>query len=172
MSVEVRQLQSRLSQLERRGAASIEVAACRHDLAMALQDAGRLAEAEQQFVTAHNEFAGSMGSGHAFTISCRLNLALVVWDRGRAAEAEQLLDGVVQARTATVGPVHPLSINARGNLLDVIADQGRVKQALAGYRRLLADCERAYGPHSDAARGARIRIEQLSAGPRRSWWKR
>jgi tetratricopeptide (TPR) repeat protein len=173
MSAPVWQLQAKLDQLERRGSDLLEVTACRHDLALALQDAGQLAEAERHLVAAYEGFARTLGTASALTVSSLLNLALVVRDRGRLTEAEQLLRRVVQARVAAFGPTHPLSLNARGNLVQVLADRGLTVQAQNGLRELLADYERIHGRDSDIAVAIRAQLRELTArSPRRRWWRR
>jgi tetratricopeptide (TPR) repeat protein len=88
----------------------------RVNLAIALQSAGQLQEAEPIFRTILAEQRRKYGPNHPEVATAGFNLATLLADTGRKAEALALLRESVRVFTATLGAEHPRTRLARETL--------------------------------------------------------
>jgi tetratricopeptide (TPR) repeat protein len=119
---------------------------CRGNLALVLQDLGRLDEAEVEDRTVLAERELLVGPDHPDTLASRGNLALVLRDLGRLKEARAEIRAVLAARRRVQGTDHPDTLASRGNLALVLRDLGRLEQAEDEIRAVLAIALRVLGP--------------------------
>lgn len=79
----------------------------RSDLASALLESGRTAEAEETLRALDGRLSALLGPTHDDTLRCKVRLALVLTEEGELAEAHKLLDLAVPGLLARLGETHP-----------------------------------------------------------------
>ena len=79
----------------------------RHNIARALADQGRPADAEAAFRQVLDARLRVLGPDHPRTLSTRHGIAAVLADQGRPADAEAEFRQVLDARLRVLGPDHP-----------------------------------------------------------------
>ena len=118
----------------------------RLNLADALHDQGRYAEAESELrdIIAIQERV--LGPEHPDTLSSRNNLANALSSQGKYAEAEAEHRAVLAIRERVLGPEHPDTLSSRNNLANALYAQGKYAEAEEVHRAVLAIRERVLGP--------------------------
>lgn len=102
--------------------------------ALALQEKGDYAAAEELFRTCLAERQRVLGPEHIDTLAAMNNLANLLHDRGKNAEAGSLHRVALDARERTLGPDHPHTFASLNNLALVLQANGD----LAGAEPVLA----------------------------------
>jgi serine/threonine protein kinase len=127
----VRQLERAL-ELRRRvlGLDHPETLSAMNNLALAYQDAGRLADAIPLLEEALRRSQVQPGPASASTLIWMNNLASAYWDAGRLADALPLLEGVLKRRRALLGPDRPETLVSLNNLSIAYRDVGRLADAI------------------------------------------
>jgi tetratricopeptide (TPR) repeat protein/transcriptional regulator with XRE-family HTH domain len=117
----------------------------RNNLAIAYQDAGRLAEAIPLYERTLADSERVLGSTHPATLQSRNNLASAYQDAGRLAEAIQLHERTLADREQVLGGTHPATLGSRNNLAIAYQAAGRLAEAIQLLVRTLADFEQVLG---------------------------
>ena len=108
-----------------------------NNMALALGDLGRSAEAEKLHVRVLEIERRVLGPEHPNTLQSMHNLAMAMRVQGRSAEAEQRNREVLQIRPRVLGPQHPDTFASMHNLAAAIMDQGRWAEAEELQRKVL-----------------------------------
>ncbi|GLW07090.1 hypothetical protein Misp01_22200 [Microtetraspora sp. NBRC 13810] len=135
----------------------------RVNLAVALRDAGRVAEAERELSGLLPEMRQVLGEEHPDTLAARANLAALLVDRGRPGEAVSHYDAIVHAGRRALGPEHPLTLTSRANLAVALRDAGRVAEAERELSGLLPEMRQVLGEEHPDTLVARANLAALLA---------
>lgn len=122
----------------------------RHDLAIALREAGRLAEATallEQNLAARERV---LGYDHPDTLQSRHDLAFAYRDVGRLTDAVSLFGQTLAARERVLGSDHPDTLQSSADLAGSYRKAGRLTEAIALHQRTLAARQRALGAQHPA----------------------
>jgi tetratricopeptide (TPR) repeat protein len=127
----IRQIERALS-LRRtvRGPDHPETLSTMNNLALAYQDAGRLADSLTLLKDTLERSKAKLGLDDPFTLIALNNLASAYWDAGRLAEALPLLEEALKRRQAKFGPDHPETLVSMNNASIVYWEVGRLADAL------------------------------------------
>jgi hypothetical protein len=107
-----------------------------NNLALAYQDAGRLAETIRLFEQVRDASEKTLGANHPHTLSTLANLARAYQDAGRLAEALRLFEQVRDARVQKLGADHPATLKTRNNLALAYQEAGRLPEAIRLYEQV------------------------------------
>ena len=122
----------------------------RNNLANALDDQGKHAEAEAEHRAVLTSRERVLGPEHPDTLASRNNLAVALRAQGKNAEAEREHRAILALRQRVLGPEHPETLASRNNLALALSDQGQHAEAKAEDRARIAIEERILGPeHPD-----------------------
>lgn len=108
-----------------------------NDLALALQAAGQVGEAEALFRAAAREQEKSLGPSHPETATTWNNLASLLAAGNRYQEAEPLQRRALRTMERTLGPRHVRTGLSASNLADIVRARGRNAEAVVLYRQAL-----------------------------------
>ena len=117
----------------------------RNNLALAYQDAGRLAEAIPLYERTLADFERVLGGTHPATLQSRNNLASAYQDAGRLAEAIPLYERTLADFERVLGGTRPETLGSRNNLASAYQAAGRLAEAIPLLERALADFEQVLG---------------------------
>ncbi|WP_404870932.1 tetratricopeptide repeat protein (plasmid) [Kitasatospora griseola] len=120
--------------------------AARANLAAALSQAGRAAEAAVLEKQVAVEFERIRGADDPSTLSALSNLAASYTQAGLHNEAEALKEHVLAARERVLGLLHPDTVTSRNNLALTYEITGRHEEALALKERVVAERAHLDGP--------------------------
>eukprot|EP00957_Ditylum_brightwellii_P136085 10378733-Ditylum_brightwellii.AAC.1 len=107
------------------------------NLANALLDNCKYAEAERLFRQCLEAKKTSLGKTHPNTLSSMDSLVTVFNYQGKYAEAEMLSRQCLEARKTSLGETHPTTLISIGNLAGALDSQGKYAEAEMLYRRCL-----------------------------------
>jgi tetratricopeptide (TPR) repeat protein len=125
--------------------------ASRNDLANALDQQGKHAEAEAEHRAVLTIRERVLGAEHPATLGSRNNLANALDAQGKHAEVEAEHHAVLAIRERVQGAEHPDTLSSRNNLAAALQLQGKHAEAEAEHRAVLAIRERVQGAeHPDA----------------------
>ncbi|MGP3962731.1 protein kinase domain-containing protein [Nonomuraea sp. 3N208] len=125
----------------------------RANLAVALREAGRLAEAERELSDVLPTLRQVLGDDHPDTLATRANLAAVLADDGRTDEAAAHLREIVSAAARVLGPHHPQTLTARANLAAALTGSEQTDAAETELRKVIRARQRTLGhEHPDTLR--------------------
>ncbi|MGW1771326.1 tetratricopeptide repeat protein [Streptomyces sp. NPDC002104] len=127
-----------LSGMEPEQSEAPAVLAVRNNIALTLQQLGRVAEAETELQTVLRERLRTLGAEHPDTLGSRDDLAFALQELGRLQEAESQCRAVLEARTRALGAEHPDTLNSRNTLALVLRELGRLEEAAAEHEGQLA----------------------------------
>jgi tetratricopeptide (TPR) repeat protein len=116
------------------------------DQALALQDKGDYAAAEDLFRRCLAERQGVLGTEHIDTLAAINNLANLLHDRGNDSEAGFLHQQCLEVRERTLGPDHPHTLASLNNLALVLKAKGDLAAAEPFSRRAWESMRRIAGP--------------------------
>jgi len=143
----------------RRTAANIETstrgqplleAQWRNELGTIYYNLGLLAEADEQFATAHRIRREQLGDHDALTFESLNSLGLLRIKQIRYADAERLFNEALAGRKQTLGEAHPDTLRTMHNLAMAIHPQGRFDEAAKWGEAALDGQSRILGPsHPD-----------------------
>ena len=137
-------------------------------LASALQDLGRLDEAENLYLDALEQGA-RLGFLHAEEeLAVRHNLSVIYADTGRLEEALEVELAVLAERERSIGLAHPDSGGSLNNLARIYRGLGRVADEEATRRRKLSALREARGAGHWATRNAREELAEFLSRSGRS----
>lgn len=119
--------------------------ASRNNLANALDDQGKHAEAEAEYRTVLAIYERVQRAEHPDTLGTRSNLANQLGAQGKHAEAEAEHRAVFAIRERVLGAEHPDTLVSRNNLASELRAQGKYAAAEAEHRAVLAIRERVLG---------------------------
>jgi tetratricopeptide (TPR) repeat protein len=139
---------------------------CQNNLALAYQDAGRVAEAIPLFELSLTDYAIVCGGLHPDTLTSRNNLAVAYQDAGRVAEAIPLLEQTLTDRVTVMGERHPDTLASRNNLAHAYGNTGRLAEAIPLLEQTFTDCTGVLGerhPNTLASRN-NLAIAYWNAG--------
>ena len=114
--------------------------------ALALQDRGEYAAAEDLFRKCVSERQKVLGIEHIDTLAAMNNLANLLHERGNNDEAELLHQQCLEARERTLGPDHPHTLASLNNLALVLKAKGDLASAEPFSRRAWESMRRTAGP--------------------------
>jgi tetratricopeptide (TPR) repeat protein len=117
----------------------------RDNLAVAYQDAGRVAEAIALFEQVLAAREQVLGPDHPDTLTTQDNLATAHRDAGRAAEAIRLHEQTLAAFKRVLGPDHPETLGTGDNLALALWAAGRIAEAIFAFDQVLTARERLLG---------------------------
>ncbi len=120
----------------------------RHELAWAVGDQGRWAEAEVVFHDVLAGFRHVLGDDHPDTLSTRNEVAWITGCQQRWPEAEAIYRDVLAARTRILGADDPQTLITHHELGWAIANQDREQEAELILREVLLARQRVLGEHS------------------------
>lgn len=130
------------------GANNIEEARCQNDLAKALTELGKYADAETAAKKSADIYCQNMGKGDRYLGAALLTLGIVYYRQGRLHEAEHAYREALAADEKALGPNDLVVGKVVHNLADVLQDQHRFAEAQALYQRDLAIKQRLLGANS------------------------
>ncbi len=116
-----------------------------NNLALLLQDQGKLAEAAPLFREALAGRRAKLGDQHPSTLTSINNFASLLQAHGTFAEAEPLLREALAGRRAKLGDEHPSTLTAINNLASLLYTQGNLAEAEPLLREALAGCRAKLG---------------------------
>jgi tetratricopeptide (TPR) repeat protein len=122
----------------------------RFDLARALHDAGRLAEAEAEYRTVLSARGRRGEPYHPDTLAAWQQLAQLIAVDGRADEAAGIAAAVTESYAREYGLNHPETLQSRVGLAVVRFVQGQFADAAALHTSVLAERERSLGADAPA----------------------
>ena len=131
------------------------------DLAVTLEQQGRLDEAAAAYGHALQWNHNTHGDRHETSLVVRQNLAGLLAQTGRLEEAEAMLRTNADVALEWLGEQHPLHVVSFNSLLSVLADQGKVERALEFSEEALRLSEAAWGVGHP-----RVLILQMNIGSR------
>jgi len=105
------------------------VSKLQNNLALLLQDQGKLSEAEPLYREALEESQRSFGDTHPDTLISINNLAMLLQDQGTLDEAEPLLRKALEVKRRTLGDTDPKTLTSINNLGMLFKDQGKLDEA-------------------------------------------
>lgn len=111
---------------------------CRHNLAIAYQQAGRLGEAIVLYEQNLADREHILGSDDPATLASRNNLATAYQDTGRHGEAIMLYEQNLAEREQILGTYDPDTLASRNNLATAYCDADRPDEAIALHEMNLA----------------------------------
>jgi tetratricopeptide (TPR) repeat protein len=117
----------------------------RHNLAVAYQRAGRIAEAIMLLEQTLADLKRVLGAEHPATLAGRISLANAYRDGHRTAEATTLHEQNLADLERVLGADHPQTLTVRNNLANAYRDAGRIAEAITLHEQTLADRERLLG---------------------------
>lgn len=120
--------------------------AARANLAAALSQAGRAAEAAVLQKQVAVEFERLRGADDPATLTARSNLASSYTEMGLHNDAETLKEQVLAARERVLGVLHEDTVRSRNNLALTYEITGRFEEALALKERVVAERAHLDGP--------------------------
>jgi tetratricopeptide (TPR) repeat protein len=109
-----------------------------NDLALALTDAGRHAEAIERFERLVRDNERENGPGHVSSLTVRHNLALALRRVDRLADAERIGRGNAELAARALPPTHPMQAYVGGTLANILRSLGRHREAARGYAQARA----------------------------------
>jgi len=112
------------------------------NLANALHNQGKYAEAEQMHRQVLEVEKRVLGKEHLHTLIGMTNLANTLNARGKAAEAEQMHRQVLEVQERVRGKEHPDTLLSMNNLASALRMQGKYAQAEQGFRRVIEIAEK------------------------------
>jgi class 3 adenylate cyclase/tetratricopeptide (TPR) repeat protein/tRNA A-37 threonylcarbamoyl transferase component Bud32 len=132
------------------GAEHPEILKRRMDLANAMFDDGKLAEAEAEHrdVLAIKERV--LGPDHPDTLESQNDLANALYAQHEYAEAEKVQRAVLAARTRVLGEDDSETLRSRNNLAGTLTAQGNLAEALKQRRTIVTIREALAGKHPDS----------------------
>ena len=110
---------------------------CRHNLAIAYQQAGMDDKAIAEYEKNLADRIRILGADHADTLASRNNLATAYQDIGHIEEAIKEYEKNLADRARILGADHPDTLASRNNLATAYQDAGRPWQAITLYERNL-----------------------------------
>lgn len=122
----------------------------RSRLALALQQRGRLDEAEGEYSAVLEARNRILGPGHPRTLASRNGLAFMRWERGQFEEAEREIRAVLEDRSRILGPDHSDTLDSRSQLGVVLSDRGQYAAAEQELRAVVEARTRILGPEDPA----------------------
>ena len=128
---------------------------CRHNLAVAYQQAGQERSAITEYEQNLADRVRLLGPDHADTLASRNNLATAYQDVRQIEQAIAEYERNLADRVRTLEPDHPDTLASRNNLATAYQDAGRVWQAIALHEKNLKLDQPILGGH-DNARTLRI----------------
>ena len=123
-----------------------DVLTARHNIAYALLNQGKAAEAEAAFRDLLPLRERVQGPEHPGTLATRHELARALLNQGKATEAEAAIRGILSLRERVWGPEHPDTLDTRHGHACALLNQGKAAEAEAALRDLLPLRERVQGP--------------------------
>jgi tetratricopeptide (TPR) repeat protein/tRNA A-37 threonylcarbamoyl transferase component Bud32 len=137
-----------------------------NQLALALTEAGRLAEAIPHHQAILERAEAKLGPGHVNALGARNNLAMVYVKAGRMTDAIALLEESLRLNEARLGRDHPLTLHNRNNLANALQGVGRMSEALEMHEGTLKLREARLGiDHPDTLRSrANVAIALATTG--------
>jgi serine/threonine-protein kinase len=109
-----------------------------NDLALALNDVGRHAEAIERFERLLRDNEAEHGAGHVSSITVRHNLALTLRRVDRLADAERTERDALAIAARGLPPTHPMQAYLANTLAGILRQQGRYADAQPLYARARA----------------------------------
>jgi tetratricopeptide (TPR) repeat protein len=128
----------------------------RNSLAIAYEDAGRIADAIGLHEQTLAAFERALGPDHPDTLASRNNLAIAYRAAGRIDEAIALHEQALAAYEHVRVPDHPDILASRDNLAAAYRAAGRTAEAIALHEQTLAAYERVWGPHHPRTLALRV----------------
>ena len=125
---------------------ALEWAGQQWNIAYAVDELGRFAEAERTYRGALEEYLRARGENDADVLSLRSNIAAELEDEGRFAEAETEIREVLARRTRVLGPERADTLATRVNLANALDGEEKHAAAEAEYRAVLGIADRTLGP--------------------------
>ena len=101
----------------------------RHNLAFAVLNQGRAAEAAKLFSKLLDDRERVKGKDHSNTLATRQELTRAILDQGRAAKAEELLSKLLPDRERVLGKDHPRTLTTRRTLALAALEAGHLDAA-------------------------------------------
>ncbi|WP_328410820.1 tetratricopeptide repeat protein [Nocardia sp. NBC_00403] len=143
--------------------------AARNNLALAFQEAGRLAEAIANFEQNLADYERTLGPDHLDILAPRQNLADAYLAAGQLGSAIGIYERNLADRERILGPEHPGTLIGRNNLASAFEAAGRLTDAIRLFELNLAEHEHALGAeHPDTLKfrdnlaGAYLRAGRFS----------
>ena len=127
-------------------------------VAIALDEAGRFAEAEAGQRRALARYREVFGDDHQRVAGARHNLAIALEAQGKYDEAEAEHRQAIAMSTEALGPNHPEVATRLSSLALLRVRQGRIKDAEAEFRNVLEIREHALGRDHPSVAGTRNAI--------------
>jgi len=115
------------------------------NLAYALYDMGRYAEAEAVLRPAMDACVRTIGPEHLDTLNVRMEIANALWAQGKLGQAEELYRAMLLDHERVLGPDHPNTLAVRMNLATSLQAQGKAEEAETIARMVLPSMERVLG---------------------------
>jgi len=134
----------------------------RNNVAVALLELGRAAEAVPLLRDSLDERSARLGQGHPRVLIQRTNLAAALREAGMEREAAAEYGGLVPLAERTWGRLDDLSISVRMSHASLLAGLGRAEESLAEEERVLAALVERFGEEDERSRGARGRVAELA----------
>ncbi|NUW44977.1 tetratricopeptide repeat protein [Nonomuraea rhodomycinica] len=117
----------------------------RNNLALVLDELGRLQESEAEHRAVLEMRRRVLGEEHPDTLTSRSNLAGVLRALGRLQESEAEHRAVLEMRRRVLGEEHPDTLTSRNNLALMLRALGRLQESEAEHRAELEVCRRVLG---------------------------
>src|SRR5690606_23231920 len=128
--------------------------------ALALDAAGRQAEAAAALAALPGQVSELLGPDHLYTALVSVNQAAVLLDQSRYAEALPLLEAAIPVVQREYGQEHPQALIVQGNLVSALANAGQIERAVSMAQELAAATERVHG---SASRDTAMNYHRLAA---------
>jgi tetratricopeptide (TPR) repeat protein len=120
------------------GAAHLDTAATKQNLAQLYRARGKFAQAEALYSDVLAIRTGSLGPDHDDTLTTKNNLALVYMSQGKFGQAEPLLRDVLAVRIVRLGPDDLKTLQSKHNLAGACDNLGKLAEAEALLKEVLA----------------------------------
>ena len=116
-----------------------------NNLAVLLQDQGRLQEAEAFFRVSLSAQRKKLGNGHQTTLGGINNLASCLKLQGKLVAAEVLFREALDGRKRIFGTQHLLTLSSTNNLAALLQERGSLREAKSLFKQVLLGRRRALG---------------------------
>ena len=121
------------------------VSALQNNLAVLLEDQGKLNEAEPLFRESLEGSRRTLGDTHPSTLTSINNLGSLLLAQGKLSEAELLLREALEVKRRTLGDTHPSTLASINNLASLLQAHGKLDEAEPLYRQAVSGAKKTLG---------------------------
>ncbi|KAF4621776.1 hypothetical protein D9613_012140 [Agrocybe pediades] len=132
-----------------------------HELAVCLQNQGKLAEAEEMYSKVIALQTKILGDDHPSTLTSRHNLGSLYVEKGQWEEAKAIFLPVLEARTRVFGEENMNTLDSMHQLARCLENQGKLAEAEEMYSKVIALQTKILGDDHPSTLGSRHNLGSL-----------